>query len=88
MCFSLDKFIIIESIHSRFHNLSKHFILLQNAKQFITFKFRTKNEIINLSIYQYTYKSMIILIDWLFVCMFEAVRTFENSRAKSTCYDS
>ena len=27
------------------------------------------------------------LIVWLFVCMFEAVRTFENSRAKSTCYN-
>ena len=25
---------------------------------------------------------------WLIDCMFEAVRTFENSGAKSTCYDS
>ena len=43
------------------------------------------------SMYLYTYKSLIILIDCLFVlfvCMFEAVRTFENSRDKSTCYDS
>ena len=35
-------------------------------------------------IYLYTYKTLIILI----VCLFEAARTFENSRAKSTCYDS
>ena len=34
------------------------------------------------SIYLYTYKTLIILIVWLidclFICLFEAVRTFEN----------
>ena len=30
---------------------------------------------IYLSIYLYTYKTLIILIVWLIVCMFEAVRT-------------
>ena len=54
---------------------------LVNSK--LKHKFK-KFAILSIYSYLYTYKTLIILI----VCLFEAVRTFENSRAMSTCYDS
>ena len=36
------------------------------------------------SIYLYTYKTLVVLLD----CLVEAVRRFDNSRVQSTCYES